>query len=946
MKLKTRFTLIISIFVVTILAVIAFFTFSHYKKSIKDAIAQQQFRMVSILADEIDSKLLAAQQHIVSVAQAAPPDIMQHPEKTQAFLDNMPSLHIMFDNKVFLFTPSGKMFVESPDAPGRRGLDFSFREYLSNTIKTNKPYISDPYISSQLHKHPAIMFTVPLFDGKGKIKGILAGSVDLMRDNFLGKIGSVKIGESGNLYLYDTDGTIIMHPNKKRILVKQPRGLNRLYDAARDGFEGTGETTTSYGIKTVSSFKRLKTKNWILAANSLQNEAYRPLHQAEHYFLIATVIGLIAVFFIISYIMKYLIKPIELFTRHIEELPQKTGDDRFLNIKTHDEIGTLSAAFNEMETERKQAEEAMRLNAARVQALLSLNQMTHSTLQEVIDYALEETVRLTQSKIGYLALFNEDETVMMLHSWSKQVMQECSVIDKPVHFIVKETGLLGEAVRERRPVITNDYAAPNPLKKGYPTGHVTVRRHMSVPVFVGRHIVLLAGVGNKDVDYNDNDVQQLTLLMEGMWLLIERNRAEDALKMSEENFRILIDRNPVAMAVADKSGKFIYFNSSFIETFGYTLEDIPTVDDWWPLAYPEREYRQKVIESWRAAAMKAIKNKNRTESQEWRVRCKDGASRDIEFRMTSLQDVNIVIFNDTTERRRAGETIRQLAAIVEFSDDAIFSVTMDGIIISWNNGAGKLYGYTKGEAINHSVSMLVPPARLEESPILLERIRRGEVVDHYETVRRRKDGTLIEVAITMSPMKDADKITGASVIARDITESKKTEEILRRLSTTDELTGLANRRAFDLFLDEEWRRALRDRRQISLMMIDVDFFKKYNDRYGHLKGDACLKSVANVLEGIDRRPGDKVARFGGEEFVVVLSSVDNQHAVSIAEKIRMDVEALGIPHEKSDINAYVTISIGVVSIVPQQNMSPVDVIKLADEALYRAKGEGRNRVEI
>ncbi len=198
----------------------------------------------------------------------------------------------------------------------------------------------------------------------------------------------------------------------------------------------------------------------------------------------------------------------------------------------------------------------------------------------------------------------------------------------------------------------------------------------------------------------------------------------------------------------------------------------------------------------------------------------------------------------------------------------------------------------------------------------------------------------------MSPMKDADKITGASVIARDITESKKTEEILRRLSTTDELTGLANRRAFDLFLDEEWRRALRDRRQISLMMIDVDFFKKYNDRYGHLKGDACLKSVANVLEGIDRRPGDKVARFGGEEFVVVLSSVDNQHAVSIAEKIRMDVEALGIPHEKSDINAYVTISIGVVSIVPQQKMSPVDVIKLADEALYRAKGEGRNRVEI
>ncbi len=108
----------------------------------------------------------------------------------------------------------------------------------------------------------------------------------------------------------------------------------------------------------------------------------------------------------------------------------------------------------------------------------------------------------------------------------------------------------------------------------------------------------------------------------------------------------------------------------------------------------------------------------------------------------------------------------------------------------------------------------------------------------------------------------------------------------------------------------------------------------------------CLKSVANVLEGIDRRPGDKVARFGGEEFVVVLSSVDNQHAVSIAEKIRMDVEALGIPHEKIRHKCLCNHKYRRCFHCPQQNMSPVDGIKLADEALYRAKGEGRNRVEI
>ncbi len=145
----------------------------------------------------------------------------------------------------------------------------------------------------------------------------------------------------------------------------------------------------------------------------------------------------------------------------------------------------------------------------------------------------------------------------------------------------------------------------------------------------------------------------------------ECKKAEDELKISEENFRRLMDRNPVAMAVADKSGKFIYFNSRFIGTFGYTLEDMPTVDDWWPLAYPDEEYRHKVISSWRAAAMKAIENRNQTENQEWRVRCKDGSSRDIEFRMASLQDVNIVIFNDITERKRSEEAIRKTHQALE-----------------------------------------------------------------------------------------------------------------------------------------------------------------------------------------------------------------------------------------------------------------------------------------
>ncbi len=350
MNLKTKLIMFVSACVIVILALNAIFAFSHYKHSIKETIAQQQFRMVSILADEIDNKLLDTQQQIVALSKIAPADIMHNPAKAQAFLDGKPGIHTILDNHLFLFTLSGKIFVESPYAPGRRGLDFSFLQYLINTIKSKTPYISDPFIGYQSHD-PVLMFTAPVLDSRGKIKGILAGSVDLMRDNFLGRIGTVKLGETGNLYLIDANGTMVMHQDKKRILVTQPRGLNRLSDAARDGFEGTGETITSYGMKSVSSYKRLKTKNWILAANSPLSEAYRPVRQAERYFLIAMIVGVIVVFFVISSVVNYLITPLESFTNHIKHLPQKTGDNRFLDIKTKDEIGTLSLAFNTMLTE-------------------------------------------------------------------------------------------------------------------------------------------------------------------------------------------------------------------------------------------------------------------------------------------------------------------------------------------------------------------------------------------------------------------------------------------------------------------------------------------------------------------------------------------------------------------------------------------------------------------
>jgi diguanylate cyclase (GGDEF)-like protein len=164
------------------------------------------------------------------------------------------------------------------------------------------------------------------------------------------------------------------------------------------------------------------------------------------------------------------------------------------------------------------------------------------------------------------------------------------------------------------------------------------------------------------------------------------------------------------------------------------------------------------------------------------------------------------------------------------------------------------------------------------------------------------------------------------------------------LSYFDGLTGIANRRYFEDIAGREWRRAAREESPISLMMVDIDFFKNYNDMYGHLAGDECLQKVAKTLKEHLKRPGDMVARYGGEEFVILLPDTDAKNATTLAEGLRRRIEKLGIEHAESFVSDVVTISLGVACVLPNENISLSVLISNADRALYRAKKAGRNRV--
>lgn len=169
---------------------------------------------------------------------------------------------------------------------------------------------------------------------------------------------------------------------------------------------------------------------------------------------------------------------------------------------------------------------------------------------------------------------------------------------------------------------------------------------------------------------------------------------------------------------------------------------------------------------------------------------------------------------------------------------------------------------------------------------------------------------------------------------------------LQRLSYLDALTGIANRRRFEETLDIEWRRTRRVGVPLSLIMIDIDYFKAYNDAYGHQRGDDCLKQVAVTLSESLQRASDLVARYGGEEFAVILPEIEAHRAAEMAEMLRERVESLEIPHETLSGDSVLTISVGVATIYPQKELSTISLLSAADQALYRAKFEGRNQVLI
>jgi len=339
--------------------------------------------------------------------------------------------------------------------------------------------------------------------------------------------------------------------------------------------------------------------------------------------------------------------------------------------------------------------------------------------------------------------------------------------------------------------------------------------------------------------------------------------------------------------------------------------------------------------------------------------------------------VNIVI-NDITQRKQVELALKEseakLTTIFQTTPAPIWITILEtGIWIDVNNSFCELLEYSPSQVLGKSWRELGFWDNLADLNYFWQRLTDQGGIENFEVVIRTSSRQARTVLLSarvqllqgqecvVGIMKDISarkQIEGFLMAAKERAEKAEAElkqaqirleevnQKLRQLVNTDALTGIANRCCFDLRLQQEWQRLYREQHFLALILVDVDYFKKYNDFYGHPQGDTCLIRVAQAICESVARSTDLVARIGGEEFGIILPNTNTRGAKAIAQKVQGAIARLNIPHQRSLIDQHITISLGIIARIPNPDTSPSALLAQADQALYQAKEQGRNRAVI
>jgi PAS domain S-box-containing protein len=440
-------------------------------------------------------------------------------------------------------------------------------------------------------------------------------------------------------------------------------------------------------------------------------------------------------------------------------------------------------------SDRKRAEEEIVLNASRLQSLINILQHKCETVQDFIDYALDEAIKLTASKIGYIYYYDEERREFTLNTWSKDVMKECTITKPKTCYELDKTGIWGETVRQRKEIIINDFLAEHPLKKGYPEGHAKLYKYMTVPVFSGDKIIAVIGLANKATDYSETDVLQIKLLMNNVWKVVDERKALEALRASEERYSSIISSSMDGIFDWDMATGTAYLSERWLEIHGLPLNAKVSFDEFNEFIHPEDA----------ACVAQSIRDHLAERTQmskcEYRIRDARGEEKWISSRGKASFDSQgrayrmVGMVTDITVRKKIEKALQEseehYRQLFNLESDAIIVIDVETLShLDVNKSAEHMYGYTREELLQLKSTDL--SAEPEETKA---RVKQDDEDYVHIPLRwhRKKDGTIFPVDITARFFYLKGRRT-LIVAMRDITDRMRAEEKIRR--NADELAVL------------------------------------------------------------------------------------------------------------------------------------------------------------
>lgn len=915
-SLKTKMSVATFLLVAGILLAIGFSLLGYFEFKLKESIADQQFTLITRIAADIDVHITQMQDIIVKTAHSMTPELLDNADLAQAFLDSrFGSISGIFDNGVFLFSATGRLVAETPYLAGRRGKDYAFREYFRSTVASGQPHISMPYFSSQAHNQPAINITAPIRNHNGKLIGVLAGSINLTQDNMLGQLVDIQIGKTGYLYLYSLNRLMIMHPDPQRILKHDvPPGANKLFDQAIEGFEGSGLTINSRGLHFLSSFKRLQSVDWILAANYPEEEAFAPVLTARTYFAIGLTLALLLATIVVWLMMRWMTLPLLRLIGHVEEIMTSQHYHEPLQVTTRDEIGTLAGSFNRLMREVEEQKHNVREQLSFLQTLID-------TIPNPVFYK-----NLQGQYLGCNRAFEK------LYS--------------------RERGkIIGKTIQDVAPagIAATLVAADVELYQQSPGKVQNFESTLCFEDGSGHDVLFYKAVFT---DPSGKPAGLVGTIID----ITQRKASEIALAEQREFSKNLLQNSAVPCFVIDVNHRVLTWTRACEELTGLAATEVLGSDRHWQAFYPDKRpcLVDLIVDNDLQQTPGLYENFANSPFIADGVRAEGwfpsvgGRARYLLFEAAPIRDrrggliAAIETLHDLTSLKETEQALRESEqssrSLIERSPDAIV-VHRKGKILFVNQAAARLFAANCAEDLaDIQVTDLVHPAQRERVSKWVDRVESSLVnIPYIEDKILRTDGTEIFAEIGATPVF-YDGQRAVQTILRDISDRKEEQERIWRQANFDTLTGIPNRLLFLDRLQRAAARAEREERRFALLYIDLDQFKVINDTLGHAAGDALLREAALRLGRILRKT-DTLARIGGDEFTAILSGIPEPGVIRgiVEQMLRSLDEPFILPGGEGQISC----SIGI-AIYPEDGRDTATLMKHADAAMYRAKNIGRN----